>query len=92
MQRAAGGTDAAWSARSVAARSTAEGKELQLEGTASSSSCPRGARDVVERLLGTSERRAGGRGHWRATQVQGPPVCTRWGRGCERDAPMRTGM
>ena len=31
---------------------TAEGMELQLEGTASSSRCPRGARDVAGELLG----------------------------------------
>ncbi len=60
----------------MAALGTAEGKELQLKGTASSSSCPRGARDVMERLLGASERRAGGGGHWRATQAQGPPEST----------------
>ena len=46
-----------WDGRGVVStvrggQSTAEGKELQLEGTASSSSCPRGARDVVESCWG----------------------------------------
>ena len=40
------------SARSMEKPGTAEGMELQLEGTASSSRCPRGARDVAGELLG----------------------------------------
>jgi hypothetical protein len=76
------GTDAAWSARSVAARGTAEGKELQLEGTASSSSCRWRKGSACAECEMRRRRAAGRRRRTSARDPSTKPPSTRYRIGC----------
>ena len=71
---------------------TAEGMELQLEGTASSSRCPRGARDVAGELLGgrgVVERLLGGVAGCRCAGGEGEALVPSARGGGERAAGRR---